>query len=149
MKILKGDVIYSGCNILVNPVNCVGIMGAGLAKQFKIKFPKYFDHYVKLCSKKILVLGEPQMYFDHTNDVSILSFPTKNHYSEKSDIKYIIDGLSDTFNEFCIHNIPTSIAFPLLGCGLGGLNPLDVLCELSLFSEQAKQCNWDTYVYVK
>jgi len=148
MKILKGDVIYSGCDILVNPVNCVGIMGAGLAKQFKIKFPKYFEQYVKLCKDKILSIGKPQLYIDSKNEISILSFPTKNHYSENSKIDYIRKGLSYVKDNYCSFGISTSIAFPLLGCGLGGLDPLDVLCEISLFDVDVENYNWDIYVYI-
>lgn len=103
---------------LVNPVNCVGVMGAGLALQFKQKYPDMYDHYKETCDAGRLEIGLLHIYF--SGDTIIINFPTKHHWKEKSKIESIDNGMKCLFEVIKIYNI-TSIAIPKLGCGLGGL----------------------------
>lgn len=117
-----GDIFTSSCKFLVNPVNCVGVMGAGLAYQFRKRYPGMFLKYQDICSRGLLRPGK--LWIDRESGV--LCFPTKYDWRNPSKIEYIIDGLkkfSDTWKEKGI----TSIAFPILGSGCGGLKKEDVL----------------------
>ena len=133
IEVIADDIFKSECQVLVNPVNTVGIMGAGLAKQFKIRYPNYFSWYVKQCDMKIIETGRVYLYtFANT---SIISFPTKQHWKEPSKLEYIDNGLDSLWH--LLHSDTKisqdnewvsieSIALPALGCGLGGLKWQDV-----------------------
>lgn len=115
----KGNILESKAEALVNPVNCVGVMGAGLAKQFKKKFPNMFNHYRTICFNKSLDIGK--IDYCKEKDKVIFNFPTKIHWKNKSLIEYIdkgIDALILIVEELDVK----SIAVPMLGCELGGLN---------------------------
>lgn len=119
IKYVKGNIFNSECAVLVNPVNCVGVMGKGLALEFKNRYPAMFQTYKKACDTKELRPGQPMLVYGP--DKSIVLFPTKYHWKERSKIIYIKDALevvSCCYRSFGIK----SIAFPKLGCGLGGLD---------------------------
>lgn len=124
-----GDIFQSSCQAVVNPVNCQGVMGKGLAKEFKHRYPEYFLSYKAVCNidplsdTPKLRLGGIHFYplpkgqeFDY-----IFSFPTKDHWTDKSELSSIIIGLKTLEDLVTTWGI-TSIAIPALGCGLGGLN---------------------------
>lgn len=115
-----GNIFKSGAQALVNPTNCVGVMGAGLALRFREMFPENFQEYRKVCKDKELVLGG--LFITHyiEEDLYIINFPTKDHWRERSNIKGIERGLKTLRLEVMNTNIK-SIAIPALGCGLGGL----------------------------
>lgn len=116
---VKKDLFESPAQVLVNTVNTVGVMGKGIAKRFKDIYPEMFEQYVELCEKNLLDVGQLWLYKTHHK--WILNFPTKKHWRSPSKIEYIEKGLikfSETYQEKGI----TSISFPLLGCGNGGLN---------------------------
>jgi O-acetyl-ADP-ribose deacetylase (regulator of RNase III)/uncharacterized protein YwgA len=118
-KALIGDLFASGCHTLVNTVNCVGIMGKGVAAEFKKRFPAMFDDYAARCDRKEVRLGEPYLYEDIAG-VSIINFPTKGHWrsaSRLSDIERGLDYLAAHASQWKLD----SIALPPLGCGNGGL----------------------------
>lgn len=120
MKILLGNLFDSKCSTLVNTVNCVGIMGKGIALEFKNKYPHMFEEYQMLCKNGCVKPGCPYLYRDLTG-ASVLLFPTKDHWRSPSKFAYIADGLHwfrDNYHDLGI----TSIAFPPLGCGNGGLS---------------------------
>ena len=120
MHIEVGDLFSSKASTLVNTVNCVGVMGKGIAKEFKQKYPAMFKDYKSRCSAGLVKLGEPYLYTDLLG-TSILNFPTKNHWRSSSRIRDISDGLDwfvAHYNKLGI----SSIAFPPLGCGNGGLS---------------------------
>jgi O-acetyl-ADP-ribose deacetylase (regulator of RNase III) len=136
IKYIKGDIFASNCEVLVNPVNCVGIMGAGLAKQFKERYPTNYHQYKRACSAGKLKMGtidihnysyEGDYYYDYEH--YIINFPTKIHYNRPSKLEYIEHGLKVLRKYLVITESPTiprrfkhqSIAIPKLGCGLGGL----------------------------
>lgn len=120
MKVLIGDLFESRMQTLVNTVNCVGVMGKGVALEFKKRYPEMFKEYAGLCESKKIQPGLPYLYHDLTG-ASVLLFPTKDHWRSPSRMEYIIRGLDwfvDHYQELGIQ----SIAFPPLGCGNGGLS---------------------------
>ena len=133
MKIIEGGNIFeSECIALVNPVNCVGVCGSGLALEFKHRFPKNYQYYKNEC--KFGRLRPGTMFLtglhlfpegDESDTHIIINFPTKDHWKNPSKLEYIKEGLLDLSN-YVFFKGTASIAFPLLGCGLGGLKRKDV-----------------------
>ena len=121
IKYVNGDIFNSFAQTLVNPVNTKGIMGGGLALAFKEKYPKMFEQYKIDCENKDIVVGKLHWYYNTSDDKIILNFPTKNHWKEKSKIEYIEKGL-EYFIKYYKEIGIKSVAFPKLGCGLGGLD---------------------------
>jgi O-acetyl-ADP-ribose deacetylase (regulator of RNase III)/uncharacterized protein YwgA len=119
LKTLIGDLFASQAQTLVNSVNCVGVMGKGVALEFKKRFPDVFDDYLARCERKKVKLGEPYLYRSRSGR-SVVNFPTKNHWRSPSrliDIEHGLDYFVAHYREWGI----VSIAFPPLGCGNGGL----------------------------
>ena len=123
----SGDILKTDAEALVNTVNCVGIMGRGIALQFKHAFPANFKAYAAACARREVQPG--RMFVYDTGYVSnpkyIINFPTKRHWRGKSRLEDIESGLSALVREIEIRNI-RSIALPPLGAGLGGLDWQDV-----------------------
>lgn len=115
-----GNIFESNMDVLVNTVNCVGVMGRGIAKEYKAKFPKMYDEYRLLCENKKLTTGKVYPYYE-SDKVKILNFPTKQHWKSPSKLEYVIDGLNWFVSNYENLEIK-SIAFPPLGCGNGGLD---------------------------
>ena len=118
-RALIGDLFASRAQTPVNTVNCVGVMGKGVAEQFKKRFPAMFEDYKRRTDRKAVRLGEPYLYRDPSG-VQIVNFPTKDHWrspSRLSDIERGLDFLVAHIAEWGI----TSLALPPLGCGNGGL----------------------------
>lgn len=118
-KALIGDLFASEAQTLVNTVNCVGIMGKGVALEFKKRFPRMAKDYADRCARAEVRLGEPYLYADETG-TRIVNFPTKGHWrspSRLADIEHGLDYLAAHAAEWGI----TSLALPPLGCGNGGL----------------------------
>jgi O-acetyl-ADP-ribose deacetylase (regulator of RNase III)/uncharacterized protein YwgA len=118
-KALIGDMFNSKAQTLVNTVNCVGVMGKGVAMKFKERFPEMFDDYVRRCERKEVKLGEPYVYEDRSG-VKVLNFPTKDHWRSPSRLHDIERGLDYLVQHYKAWNI-TSMSMPPLGCGNGGL----------------------------
>ncbi len=119
----RGNIIKADAEALVNTVNCVGIMGKGIALQFKKAFPEaYFNAYQKACRKGELKPGKVQVWAtgSFVNPKYIINFPTKTHWKAKSKYEYIESGLKALKQEIKRLGI-RSIAIPPLGSGLGGL----------------------------
>lgn len=119
MKVKIGNLFESKCNTIVNAVNCVGVMGKGIALEFKKQYPAMFRDYANKCSLGEVKPGTPYVYED-ASGVKILNFPTKDHWRSPSRLSYVVDGL-DWFTEHYQEYRIESIAFPALGCGNGGL----------------------------
>ena len=119
----NGDILREDVEAIVNTVNCVGIMGRGLALQFKNKFPQNFKEYQLACKNKEVQLGK--MFVHQTgqliNPKYIINFPTKGHWKQNSKIEDISNGLDDLTTIIEKYSIK-SIAIPPLGSGLGGLD---------------------------
>ncbi len=114
-----GDLFTSPAKVLVNTVNTVGVMGKGIAYDFKRIYPEMFEQYQYYCESGMLDIGKLWLY--KTPHKWILNFPTKKHWRSKSKIEYIEAGLhkfADTYDSKGID----SISFPMLGCGNGELD---------------------------
>lgn len=120
ITIKTGNIFDSNKDVLVNPINCVGVMGKGLALDFKNKYPNMFLKYKEACSQGKVIPGK-LYYYIQDGKVKVLNFPTKNHWRNNSEISYIISGL-DYFKKYYSKMKIESIAFPALGCGNGKLN---------------------------
>jgi len=114
-----GDIFQSKAQTLVNTVNCVGIMGKGIALEFKTRFPDMYDDYVQRCKGKKVNLGEPYLY-KRLTPPWILNFPTKDHWRSVSRIEDIVAGLR-YLQAHCRQWRVTSLGVPPLGCGQGQL----------------------------
>jgi O-acetyl-ADP-ribose deacetylase (regulator of RNase III)/uncharacterized protein YwgA len=119
IKALIGDMFASRMQTIVNTVNCVGIMGKGIAQIFKKEYPAMFEDYAERCARGEVRLGEPYHYKDLTG-VSIVNFPTKGHWRAATRLDDVEAGLNYFVKHFRAWGI-TSVAFPPLGCGNGGL----------------------------
>lgn len=119
VKVLMGDILKSNAQTLVNTVNCVGIMGKGIALEFKEQFPDMFNDYVERCNRKEVRLGKPYL-FKRLTPPWILNFPTKGHWRSVSRIEDIVKGLKYLLQHYKEWGI-TSLAVPPLGCGQGQL----------------------------
>lgn len=119
----KGDILREDVEALVNTVNCVGIMGRGIALQFKNAFPENFKAYAAACDRNEVQPGSMLVFETGrlTNPRYIINFPTKRHWRGKSRIEDIDAGLVALVNEIRARNIH-SVAIPPLGSGLGGLD---------------------------
>jgi O-acetyl-ADP-ribose deacetylase (regulator of RNase III)/uncharacterized protein YwgA len=141
-KALIGDLFSSQAQTLVNTVNCVGIMGKGVAQEFKKRFPAMFVDYAYRCARKEVRLGEPYLFKDPTGRL-ILNFPTKDHWRSPSRLSDIERGLDYFLGHYRKWGI-TSIVFPPLGCGNGGLHWSEVG---PLIYEKLHRLNIDVEVY--
>src|SRR3990172_1791301 len=119
MKILVGDILQSKAQTLINTVNCVGIMGKGIAQEFKNRFPEMFDDYAERCERKEVKPGVPYLY-KTLLPPQIINFPTKDHWKSVSRITDIEHGMQLLFSQYKEWGI-TSLAIPPLGCGNGQL----------------------------
>ena len=106
-------------NIYVNPVNCVGVMGAGLAKAFKDRYPHNFNIYYLTCQNKLLKPGG--VLVTYCCGKTILNVATKGDWRKPSQIEWIEKGLKN-IRKHLLTCDKMVLAIPLLGCGLGGLN---------------------------
>ncbi len=114
-----GDIFESSAQTLVNTVNCVGVMGKGIALEFRKRFPEMHDDYVQRCKAGKVKLGQPYLYQSLTPPW-ILNFPTKDHWRSVSRLQDIVAGLCSLQAHFGEWGI-TSLAVPPLGCGQGQL----------------------------
>ncbi len=115
-----GDLLKSEAQTLVNTVNCVGIMGKGVALAFKKKFPEMYDDYVQRCERGEVRLGCPYLY-KYAEGPWILNFPTKDHWRSVSKVSDIVNGMEHLKRNYRRWGI-TSLAVPPLGCGNGQLD---------------------------
>lgn len=129
---VEEDIFESKCQTLVNPVNCMGVMGNGLAKEFKKRFPGCEAPYKAACDKNLLVPGKLMIWRGKTHWV--LQFPTKIKWWNDSCLPYIEDGLKKFAATYKQQGI-TSAAFPMLGCGYGNLDAEDVKALLKKYLE--------------
>lgn len=154
VKILTENIFTTACEVLVNPINCVGVMGAGIALEYRLRYPEMYTRYVALCEQNKIDIGLLWLY--KGKDKSILNFPTKKHWKNPSKEEYLHEGLRkfvDTYKEKGIQ----SIAFPMLGADKGGifperslnimrtyLDPLDINIEIYQYDPNAKDDLFDS-----
>ncbi len=127
MQFVKGNLLEATTEALVNTVNTVGVMGKGIALQFKEQFPQNFKAYREACKAGNLDIGKLLPVKENTlaGEQWIINFPTKRDWKEKSKLAYIEAGLQDLVRLLDSLHIK-SIALPPLGCGLGGLDWAEV-----------------------
>lgn len=143
IKHIKGNIFNSKCQTLVNTVNCVGVMGKGIALVHKMRYQDMYIEYKDHCKQKLIKPGVLWLYNKQENAPWILNFPTKVHWKFPSKIEWIENGLKkfvDTYQQKGI----TSIAFPLLGTHNGGL---DTKLVKGLMNEYLSKCNIEIEIY--
>lgn len=143
IKYLEGDLFKSPAQVIVNTVNTVGVMGKGIALEFKNRYPEMFEQYREYCDKKKLQVGKLMIWY--APDHWILLFPTKEHWRYPSKLRYIEQGLDKFVRTYAEKHI-VSIAFPRLGCGNGELNWDDVK---QLMEKYLKPLPIDVYIYLR
>ena len=144
IKKIKGNIFNTNCQTLVNTVNCIGVMGKGMALECKLRFPEMFIKYKDSCDKKLFKPGYLQIY--KNSKPWILNFPTKIHWKDPSKIEYLEEGLKKFQDEYLNKNI-SSIAFPLLGASLGGLSEELVYETMTKYLEPLKNIDIEIYEY--
>lgn len=122
IELNRGDILKTDAEALVNTVNCVGVMGRGIALQFRKAFPENFKVYKAVCDRKELQPGRVLIHdlSRLANPRFIINFPTKRHWRGKSRMEDIVSGLKAMVQEVRQLGL-RSVAIPPLGCGLGGL----------------------------
>lgn len=123
IEYVSGDFFDFDADIRINTVNCVGVMGAGVALSFKKKFPDMFTDYVNACKKNEIEPGKPHVWRETHSLFSsciIINFPTKIHWKNPSEYEYIEKGLV-WLRAFLLNNVNSVVTLPALGCGHGGL----------------------------
>lgn len=141
LREFKGNIFNSEAQVIVNTVNCEGVMGAGLALECRLRYPNMFERYVKICEKGLLEPGKLWIYKDNTP--WILNFPTKKHWRYPSKESYLRDGLQKFCDTYKSREIK-SIAFPLLGADKGGL---DKSVSRSILIEYLSDLDIDIEIY--
>jgi O-acetyl-ADP-ribose deacetylase (regulator of RNase III) len=147
----RGDIFASPCRVLVNPVNCAGVSGKGLAKEFKSRLPRSVAAYEADCRRvwPRLGIGRCQDYAvpEHRGR-RVIFFPTKSHWRDPSDINDIAAGLSslDGLIALAPDRYP-SIAIPALGCGLGQLSWSAVLPLIQGSAARLNECGVSVEIY--
>jgi O-acetyl-ADP-ribose deacetylase (regulator of RNase III) len=137
------DIFETRAEALVVPVNCVGVAGKGLALEFRKRYPRWYEDYHNACLCLRLAVGDPWWWVNPWFGAKregirplpywIVSFPTKNHWRNKSNLETIKSGLCILTDDMKAKDV-RSIAIPALGCGLGGLNWSDVELSLQAFA---------------
>ncbi|MBO9375554.1 hypothetical protein GG804_02135 [Sphingomonas histidinilytica] len=117
---IRGDMLEASAHILVNAVNCVGVMGAGVALAFKRHYPAMFLDYQRACRAGMVRPGRLHVWQSATGRL-IVNLPTKRHWRDASRYEDVESGL-DALHDFVRPLGPTTIALPALGCGHGGLD---------------------------
>jgi O-acetyl-ADP-ribose deacetylase (regulator of RNase III) len=131
LELVTGNLLEADTEALVNTVNTEGVMGKGIALQFKKKYPEMFQAYQRACKEGLVQPGRMQVYErrEMINPRYIINFPTKRHWRSPSRIEDIKAGLKSLAEEIRKRHIK-SIALPPLGCGNGGLDWSEVLPEI-------------------
>lgn len=121
IQVRTGDLFTSAAEVLVNPVNTEGTMGAGLALKFRERYPAMHQEYIEVCKRRMLEVGMLHWWpTGSANPRFIVNFPTKKLWKEPSQLQWIDAGLQTLCAQMEARSIE-SLAIPALGCGLGGL----------------------------
>ena len=142
IRYIEGDIFKSPAQVIVNTVNAVGVMGKGIALEFKKRYPDMFQAYRDICDRKKLKTGTLMLYYEP--DHWVLLFPTKENWRNPSRMEYIEAGLAKFCRTYAEKGI-TSVAFPKLGCGNGELNWSDVQ---PVMEKYLKDLPIDVYIYL-
>lgn len=143
IKHIKGNIFNSKCQTIANTINCVGVMGKGIALVYKLRYPKMYKEYKEHCKNKLIKTGSLWLYTKQENAPWILNFPTKFHWKYPSKIEWIEQGLQKFVETYDRKGI-SSIAFPLLGIHNGGLDINEVK---SLMNHYLGKCQINIEIY--
>ncbi len=151
----EGNIFTTQAKTIVNTVNCVGIMGAGIAFEFRLRYPKMYEEYQKFCEDGLIDIGKLWRYRVEERD--ILAFPTKKDWRFPSKEIYLHKGLEKFLATYRSLGIE-SIAFPLLGADKGGIKPdraleimysylekCDIEVEIWHFDPMAKDDKYESF----
>lgn len=148
--IAKGDIFGSQCEAFVNPVDLTGVMGAGLAKDFRDEFPKNHYEYRRLAIKGETRLGQLHLHEVENHEepewdgLLIINFPTKSSWKWSSKLEYIEMGMKALIELIKQEEIK-SVAIPGLGCGLGQLNWGDVKPIIEKYCNELPEVEFEIY----
>ena len=153
IKFITGNIFTTNCQVLVNTVNCVGVMGAGIALECRLRYPEMHDKYINLCNEKKIDIGLLWIY--KSPERWILNFPTKKHWKYPSKKEYLHAGLEKFCKTYKERGVE-SIALPLLGADKGGipqedslgimesyLGKIDLNIEIYRYDQKAKDDLYD------
>lgn len=146
IEFVSGNFFDFDADIMINTVNCVGVMGAGVALAFKKRFPEMFDDYADKCRLGIIRPGLPSVWLQKdmiSKEIEIINFPTKKHWKNPSEYHYIEEGL-DWLSKYLEDKSGKVITLPALGCGHGGLDWSRVR---SMIAEKLKTSPAHIYVF--
>jgi len=141
MKVIVGNIFTSKCKTIVNTVNCVGVMGAGIALEFRLRYPDMYKKYKKLCEENKIDIGVLWIY--KSPGKWILNFPTKKHWRFPSTVEYLEKGLKIFVKSYKEKNLE-SVAFPILGASKGGIDPE---ISLTIMGKYLSACDIPIEVY--
>lgn len=144
LRIIKGNIFTSDCQTLVNTVNCVGVMGAGVALEFKLRCPEMFGLYVECCRSGELDIGKPWLYKPEEHEGRwVLNFPTKKDWKHPSKETYLHQGLKNFVETYESQGIE-SIAFPILGAQNGRIPESN---SVGIMASYLYRCEIDIEIY--
>lgn len=143
ITIVKGNIFNTRAQTVVNTVNCVGVMGKGIALVYKLRYPLMFALYQEHCKQRLIDIGKLWLYKGDETDPWVLNFPTKRHWKYPSKLDYLEQGLKKFVETYTERGI-TSVAFPLLGTHNGGL---DREVVLNLMKEYLSRCDIPIEIY--
>lgn len=141
VKIITGNIFTTNCQTIVNTINCVGVMGAGIALECRLRYPEMHKKYIELCDKNQIDIGLLWIY--KSSGKWILNFPTKRHWKHPSKKEYLHSGLKKFVSTYQERGIE-SIAFPLLGSDRGGIAREE---SLSIMQHYLDPLNIDIEIY--
>ena len=137
----RGNIFTTQAKTIVNTINCVGVMGAGIAFEFRLRYPKMYIEYQKFCKEGLISIGKLWRYKAHDRD--ILAFPTKDNWRYPSKEIYLHKGLEKFLATYRSLGIE-SIAFPILGADKGGI---EASRALEIMYSYLKQCDIDIEIW--
>lgn len=141
ITIIKGNLFNSKAQTLVNTVNTVGVMGAGVALEFRLRYPEMYKKYIELCKSGQFQIGKLWLY--KASDRWILNFPTKEDWKDDSKIIFLEKGLSKFISTYKTKKI-TSIAFPILGARNG---KIPIKESLEIMMKYLSKCEIPIEIY--
>lgn len=142
LTVISGNIFTSQCQTIVNTVNCVGVMGAGIALEFRLRYPEMYAQYQKLCEENKIDIGMLWLY--KSGAKWVLCFPTKRHWKHPSKEEYLHKGLQKFMSTYRERGI-TSVAFPLLGSQHGGISQDR---SLEIMKSYLIACDIDTEIFI-
>ncbi len=148
-----GNLLDTECDVIVNTVNCVGVMGKGIALEIKKIMPEnYFKQYKNDCDLGFYKPGNiylsETLKYENEFFTKIANFTTKNHWKNPSKKEWIISGLNAFIVKYPYWNID-EIAFPMLGCGCGGLEQNEIYDIMYEKLEPLKDLKIEIWKYQK